>query len=210
MKIIFFDTDSKVVVELKKKLGYLKEVLFIQADVKELLQNHRIDVLVSPANSFGFMDGGIDAVYSKLFPSIQNHVQAAIAHHQIESGLGYYLPVGSALPVPTTNTHLCPLLLCVPTMYTPSDIRGTNNAMWAFIAILRWLQFAVKVMPDVTVACPGMGTGIGKLSPETHAMQIEHAFRMVGRPLPSQRVLKQNSIKGYILAKPVSSNDKRR
>ena len=30
---------------------------------------------LSPANSFGFMDGGIDAVYSIMFPDIQDMIQ---------------------------------------------------------------------------------------------------------------------------------------
>ena len=40
----------------------------------------RADAVVSPANSFGFMDGGIDAVYTyQLGPQLQQRVQAEIA-----------------------------------------------------------------------------------------------------------------------------------
>lgn len=198
MRIIFFDTNEKIIQELKKKLWHLKDLYFACMDVKTLLTNHRIDVLVSPANSFGNMEGGIDAVYSKIFPNIQDCVQCAIKKYQIDSGLGYHLPIGSALPVQTTKPAVCPILLCVPTMNTPQNIRGTDNVCRAFVGILKWLVHAMKVMPDITIACPGMGTGIGKIKPEEHAKQIAQAFKYVGKPSPN---LRDDSIKGYIVSK---------
>lgn len=57
--------------------------------------------LVSPANSFGYMDGGIDAAYLEFFgPSIQTRVQGAIQRRP--EG---YLPVGASLWVETGHAH---------------------------------------------------------------------------------------------------------
>src|SRR5512147_1366386 len=55
------------------------------------------DAIVSPANSFGFMDGGIDLVYSRRFGwDLQERLQALLrAEHAGE------LPVGQALIVET-------------------------------------------------------------------------------------------------------------
>jgi len=57
----------------------------------------RADAVVSPANSFGFMDGGIDAVYTyQLGPQLQQRVQAEIAAAHNRSGK------------PPIRTILCP------------------------------------------------------------------------------------------------------
>jgi len=40
------------------------------------------DAVVSPANSYGWMRGGIDAVYARTFPSLEQHVRSAVlAYH---------------------------------------------------------------------------------------------------------------------------------
>src|ERR1044072_1885337 len=54
------------------------------------------EAVVSPANSYGWMRGGIDAVYARAFPPIEQHVRSAVlAYH------GGELPVGQAVLVPT-------------------------------------------------------------------------------------------------------------
>ena len=56
----------------------------------------RADAVVSPANSYGWMRGGIDAVYARAFPEVEQLVRSAVlAYH------GGELPVGEALLVPT-------------------------------------------------------------------------------------------------------------
>lgn len=77
-------------------------------------QDHAADMIVSPANSFGFMDGGIDYWYSVFFGwHLQDQVQASIrTHHQGE------LLVGQAFSV-ATNHKQFPWLICAPTMRLP-------------------------------------------------------------------------------------------
>jgi O-acetyl-ADP-ribose deacetylase (regulator of RNase III) len=68
------------------------------------------DAMLSPANSFGIMDGGLDkAIRDVLGPSIEDKVRARIVerHHE--------LPVGLAEVVPTGDSRW-PLLVCAPTM----------------------------------------------------------------------------------------------
>ena len=60
--------------------------------------------VISPANSFGYMDGGMDAAYYQFFgPSIQSTVQTAIQRRP--EGM---LPVGAALAVSTGETAESP------------------------------------------------------------------------------------------------------
>ena len=43
-----------------------------------------VDAVVSPANSFGFMDGGIDRMFAAFFgPQLQVRVQDAIARRDV-------------------------------------------------------------------------------------------------------------------------------
>ena len=73
--------------------------------------NLDVDAVVSPANSFGFMDGGIDMVYSQHFGwNVQQQLQNQIRHlHHGE------LLVGMADIVETKASNI-PYLIAAPTM----------------------------------------------------------------------------------------------
>jgi O-acetyl-ADP-ribose deacetylase (regulator of RNase III) len=72
------------------------------------------DALVSPANSFGIMDGGIDAAIRDVLGSeVQRRVQRAIvANHHGE------MPVGCAEVIDTDDARW-PRLVVAPTMRVP-------------------------------------------------------------------------------------------
>lgn len=56
---------------------------------------------VSPSNSLLWMDGGIDAVYSDMFPGVQRALQSRVQEHAPRTAGGrWYLPVGCALLLP--------------------------------------------------------------------------------------------------------------
>lgn len=126
------------------------------------------DAVVSPANSFGFMDGGIDAVYLSYFgPEIQSTVQRKIG----EQHYGEIL-VGSADVVQTGDDRI-PYLIIAPTMRVPMILGDTVNPYLAARAVLLLL----KENKDIsTVAFPGLGTGIGRVSPATCAHQMRKAI----------------------------------
>ena len=134
--------------------------------------------VVSPANSFGWMRGGIDAVYAQAFPAVEQHVRSAVlAYH------GGELPVGQALIVPTGATEP-PWLICAPTMRNPGESLppDTVHPYLAVRAVLRlWrdgtLEHGEPVRSAVhTIAVPGMGTGVGGVSPQTCARQVIAAW----------------------------------
>ena len=78
------------------------------------------DAVVSPANSFGFMDGGIDMLYTQYFGwQVQERLQEAIRerHHG-------ELLVGQAEIVETDNPDL-PFLIAAPTMRVPMILRDS-------------------------------------------------------------------------------------
>lgn len=132
----------------------------------------RVDALVSPANSFGFMDGGIDLEYRNFFGlGIQRRVQQVI-----EQRYGGELAVGSAFIVPTGHQRIKRLVVA-PTMKTPQDITGTDNVYQAMKAALLAAQAADP--PIERLGVPGMGTGIGRMDPFVSAEQMLKACREV-------------------------------
>ena len=136
------------------------------------------DAVVSPANSFGWMRGGIDAVYAQAFPQAEAHVRSAVlAYH------GGELPVGEALVVSTGEPEPA-WLISAPTMRLsgeplPAD---TVHPYLAARAVLRlWQDGRLedgRLVRDVVrvIAMPGLGTGVGGVAPETCARQVAAAW----------------------------------
>jgi O-acetyl-ADP-ribose deacetylase (regulator of RNase III) len=134
------------------------------------------DAIVSPANSFGFMDGGIDAVYTYQFgDGLQQRLQAVIAE-----AYGGELPVGSAVIVPTYHAAI-PWCISAPTMRVPRDVADTVNAYLAFRAALRAvLEHNAGGRPRIErVLCPGLGTAVGRMPVGRCARQMRAAWDRV-------------------------------
>ncbi len=133
------------------------------------------DALVSPANSFGFMDGGIDLVYTKRFgPQLQEDVQAAIAMQPFGE-----LLVGDALDVPIRGSEAPSRLIVAPTMRVPLRITDCVDIYLATRAAVRRAYEA----QFKTVAIPGMGTGCGLVQPPFAAQAMIAGIRDGIRPV---------------------------
>jgi O-acetyl-ADP-ribose deacetylase (regulator of RNase III) len=141
---------------------------------------HAAGAMVSPANSFGIMDGGLDlAIRNELGHKVQDLVQARILedHHG-------ELTVGAAVVVETGNAKW-PLLIAAPTMRVPESVAQTVNAYTAFRAVLlavRRYNAEHAERPIRTVLCPGLGTGIGGLDPTRCATQMRMALLQISGP----------------------------
>ena len=142
------------------------------------------DALVSPANSFGFMDGGLDMRISEFFGwQVQERLQRLIRerHHG-------ELLVGTAEIVPTDHPAI-PYVISAPTMRVPMILgRETINVYLATRAILLLIEHGRLVdgtpVRDLvhSVAIPGMGTGVGKVPAEICARQMKQAILAVRGP----------------------------
>ena len=91
------------------------------------------------------------------------------------------LPVGQALIVPTEDPRL-PWLISAPTMRVPMRVADTTNAYLAFRATLCAAIQHNTEHPDApirVIACPGLGTGEGRMPPEQCATQMRYAWSVV-------------------------------
>jgi O-acetyl-ADP-ribose deacetylase (regulator of RNase III) len=138
------------------------------------------DALVSPANSFGFMDGGLDMAISQFFGwHIQERLQKLIQtkHHG-------ELLVGTAEIVETDHPRI-PYMISAPTMRVPMILKDTVNVYLAIRAVFLLIKFGkfengIAIADKVkTVALPGMGTGVGQVSAEIFARQMKRAAEEV-------------------------------
>jgi O-acetyl-ADP-ribose deacetylase (regulator of RNase III) len=131
------------------------------------------DAIISPANSFGFMDGGIDLRYSVYFGwNLQKRLQ-----NKIRSDFNGELPVGLATIVETNNDNIKYLISC-PTMRVPEDVSDTVNAYLAFRAgLTEVLNFNKNNSEKITsILCPGLGTLSGMLPKTICAIQMKYAY----------------------------------
>lgn len=134
--------------------------------------------VVSPANSLGWMRGGIDAVYARAYPGVEQNVRSAILHFH-----GGELPVGEAVVVPTGETAPA-WLISAPTMSRPGEHLpdGTVHPYLAARAVFtKWRDGKLEQGLDVreavdTIAMPGLGTGVGGVAPQTCARQVAAAW----------------------------------
>jgi O-acetyl-ADP-ribose deacetylase (regulator of RNase III) len=140
-------------------------------DVKDIAMERGM-AFVSPANSLGFMDGGIDFVLSRvMFPGIEASVKAAYRAAGHVTLLGRpYLPIGQAVALPTQVPGVS--LISAPTMWLPQNVRDTRNAYHAMHAILRAARAEGTI--NHIVLC-GLCTGCGMMSPDTALAQMRAA-----------------------------------
>ena len=131
------------------------------------------DAIVSPANSFGYMDGGIDLVYLHRFGwDLQTRLQT----HLREEHDGE-LPVGQATIIETFDATM-PYLVSAPTMRVPMMVANTVNAYLSFRAAIRAVKLRNREAPGTIrrVLCPGLCTAIGEMPAELCARQMAAAY----------------------------------
>ena len=164
MRFHFIDQDAGVVSALREAFRPFPEVVIRRGDLLEFARN----TVVSPANAFGFMDGGIDLAYLQAFgPVIQARVQEAIA-----SRPEGHLPVGASLVVRTDHRRI-PFLIVAPTMFMPEAV-SSLNCYRAMRAILRIAAAHEEIGRDVF--SPGLGTGVGLVPPAEAAQEMARAY----------------------------------
>lgn len=155
------------------EFGQYRDVEIIEGDVCEV----ECDAVVSPANSFGFMDGGLDLALSERFGwDLEKRLQAEIRSRPMGE-----LLVGEALIIPTEDEKV-PWLISAPTMRVPMEIKTSVNAYLAMKAILAATLGHRAHTPIRSIAIPGLGTGVGALAPEITARQMRIAYEEILSP----------------------------
>lgn len=175
IKILFISIDARTILALSEVFQDISDVTCTIDNIKNLKYEPNT-MFVSPANSIGFMNGGLDQGYMDMFSGIQKKVQDKIRILGKQTALGrYYLPIGSALVVPVKNNCT---LVSTPTMFLPHDVSNTRNAYYAMMAALmafRKVQLHTIEKPQLLVST-GLCCGYGKMDPLVSAKQMREAY----------------------------------
>lgn len=170
-EITLVDPKRELCLEWKKSFEGFSHVKIVHGKFESIKE---YDCLVSPANSFGLMDGGVDLAIRNYFGMrVQYNVQKRIQKE-------YYgeQPVGTSVIVDTENEDH-PFLAHTPTMRVPSDISKTDNVYNAFFAMLRAVanhNKKSKVRIE-SIVCPGLGTATGRVLYNEAARQMALAYK---------------------------------
>jgi O-acetyl-ADP-ribose deacetylase (regulator of RNase III) len=155
LRISICDLNPLFVVEAHQPLMELPNVIEV---AHRSILDRPVDAVVSPANSFGFMDGGVDWAYLQFFGmELQTRVQMVIRLEKFQE-----LLVGSAVVVPTYHESI-PFLIVAPTMRVPKIITDPADVMLATRAAVRCAAWDFRFKH---IAMPGMGTGCGQVRPD--------------------------------------------
>ncbi len=167
MLITLIDRNEKMTEAWKKEFPAFENIKIYNDDIFKI----PADALVSPANSFGIMDGGIDGKIRDFFGTeIEKNVQRQIREL-------YYgeLPVGNAI-LTSTGIHFIRYLITAPTMRVPAVVKSTLNAYLAMRAVMVLL----KKTPEIqSVSIPGLCALTGAMPYNVVARQMRVAYEKV-------------------------------
>ena len=141
---------------------------------KQDIMSINADSIVSPANSFGFMTGGIDLHYKNYFgqPVEDTIRQKIVSEYNGELCIGQATSIKIIDPKPLTKYKY---VIFAPTMRIPENVSHTINA---FLSAKAALIEANKINAD-SIVFPGLGTGTGGMLAEDCAKQVSAAIKYV-------------------------------
>jgi O-acetyl-ADP-ribose deacetylase (regulator of RNase III) len=129
---------------------------------KASITNAEVNAIVNPANSFGYMGGGVAGVIKKVGGQVIE--DEAIAQAPVQ--------VGEAI-LTSAGDLICHKIIHAPTMHNPAE---KTDAHKVFCAAKAALELADKE-GFRSIAMPGMGTGVGGLDKLEAAKTIVKAVK---------------------------------
>jgi O-acetyl-ADP-ribose deacetylase (regulator of RNase III) len=168
--VVFHDPRLAILAEAH---GYELDFDIKKGDITEI--EDQVDVLVSPANGSGNMNGGIDGFYLQKFGRrLETDVieQIRKRHHGL-------LPVGKSVIISMRRySDKFRFLISSPTMLLPGKPVEPLSTFLAFKSTLETIQaFNEKSkLPITSLACPGLGTGVGEVPFFRSALQMRAAI----------------------------------
>lgn len=169
MQYILIDTNPEMITAWNTFFQHQANVRVVNGDITRIT----CDAIVSPANSFGFMNGGLDyAISERLGWDLEIELQRRIK--ALPEG---ELLIGTALVIETGDNTI-PFLISAPTMRVPTNfnIETSVNAYLAMKAVL----IQARQHADIhSIAISGLCTGVGRMKPIISARQMWYAFQEI-------------------------------
>ena len=182
MPIIFVSKNKSFIQKIKKE-GFNGKF----CDLEDYKPRKFIKTYyILPGNSFGYMDTGLEFVYSQiLFINIQKLVLFIINKYgKLNLENKRYLPIGSSIIIDYLNDTY---LVYSPSMLTPQNVYKTKNAYYSCISSLfNILENQKEDIDDVDIIIPSICCGIGGMDVDTSISQIKSAISSYKYYVPTQ------------------------
>jgi len=179
MKIYLLDINKNMTDAWEKLFHPLKDVEIINEDFATFMDKHpNIEAVVSPANSFGLMDGGYDKAITDYFgEGLMKDVQKSI----LLKWNGEQ-PVGTSMTIPIYNrtfttilgTRYC-VLIHTPSMRTPEVIKDSR----IIYQCMRTTLIEAKRQEIKSIVIPAFGGLTGKVPCNEIAKMMLLAYKQL-------------------------------
>ena len=169
LKIYLLDYNLEMVEAWKKEFEDYQEIIIIHDDFKHFMDEYDIECIVSPANSYGIMDGGYDLAITNYFgDSLQKEVQKYTRHH-------FYgeQPLGTSFIIDIP--HSDKKLIHTPTMQIPKPIKDDFIIYQCMrVTLMEALNNNIK-----SIVIPAFGGNCGKIPFDVIAKKMKNAYLQV-------------------------------
>ncbi|XP_024388278.1 uncharacterized protein [Physcomitrium patens] len=163
--------------------------------IQEFLKSTQVDCIVSPANSFGLMDGGLDLTISKYYGGVARLVpivrSALVDEWCGQQNVGTCVLVDTQKLIQGANhgNNVPRYIAHVPTMRVPKLLLPDDDiayrCTWALLTAVRKHNNEILKQDQTrtggerinTVLCSGFGTGIGNFPLQECARQMVLAVK---------------------------------
>lgn len=178
MRLVFLSLDEEWI-KLAKLNGYNTYLGKVQEYIPK--SDSTNIYYISPTNCLGFMDRGIDKVYSQImFKGIESKIKEKIKKLGFKTKLERpFIPIGKSIVTKTDILHPKgnSYLITSPTMLMPQDVSKTPNAFLAIISVIQLLKEYKHFIKDTDeLIIPSMCCGRGKMDPKVSVAQIVKAL----------------------------------
>lgn len=175
MKIYLLDIDQQMIDAWKNEFSKFPEIEIVNDSFENFMDNHPdIQGVVSPANSFGFMDGGYDKAITDYFGDIIQYKVQQILYNNLSG----YQQVGSCIAVSIDDDIT---LLHVPTMRIPQKI---TDPRIIFDCTINCMSIAKSIGLDAIVI-PAFGACTGQVPKDIVAKLMSFAYEVTLNPIMS-------------------------
>ena len=172
MKIYIIDNNKNKLKYAKLYFASAPDVQCVCADFQAFVRSIPVECIVSPANSFGLMDGGYDLAITEYFGNqLQKRVQQYIIDHY-----GGEQPVGTSFLIGAGKDNRT--LIHTPSMRVPALIKDPV----VIYQCMRSTLLCAQKHGVQSIVIPLFGAGYGGIHPAEIAELMWKAYLQVQNP----------------------------
>lgn len=175
MIIYLLDINAKMTDEWDSLFIDFKNVNVVNKDFETFMMNSKVECVVSPANSFGLMDGGYDLAITNWFGS---QLQKRVQRYIIDNFYGEQ-PVGSSFIINASNENINgSYLIHTPSMRYPQVIIDNKIVYYCMRStLIEALNHNIK-----SIVISAFGGSCGKIEVGIIANMMFKAYTQILNP----------------------------